>query len=288
MAAPWLITVLLLAISFALATLIEPVQQRWGDRRLQTGNVLEIVMGDARRMFANHFFEKADVYFHGGYYPSLFDRAFKAKGAGQGAESETDHAKHQDHETEHEKEMDFLGKPQDWIDKLGRHFFASEHSHLSKPQDAGELLPWLRLSAELDPHHIETYTVTSFWLTTQLQKVDEAITFLREGWRENPDSYGILLELGRVYYTYKHDIVRARNVWELGLRKWEAQEPQKKEPDTFGLEQLLAHLADLEEKDGRMVECVAYLERLQKISPTPDVIQKQIVERKAKLGVTPR
>ena len=32
-------------------------------------------MGDSRQLFANHFFTKADVYFHSGYYPSVFDQA---------------------------------------------------------------------------------------------------------------------------------------------------------------------------------------------------------------------
>jgi len=32
------------------------------------------LLGDGRRLFANHFFIMADVYFHSGYYPSVFDR----------------------------------------------------------------------------------------------------------------------------------------------------------------------------------------------------------------------
>ena len=30
-------------------------------------------MGDSRRLFANQFFVEADVYFHSGYYPTIFD-----------------------------------------------------------------------------------------------------------------------------------------------------------------------------------------------------------------------
>ena len=43
-------------------------------------------------------------------------------------------------------------------------------------------------------------TTAAFWLRTQLHREDEAVRFLREGWRANPDSYAILLELGRLFY----------------------------------------------------------------------------------------
>ena len=39
----------------------------------------------------------------------------------------------------------------------------------------------------------ETYTVTAYWLRERMGKVDEAEQFLREGLRENPDSYEFML-----------------------------------------------------------------------------------------------
>ena len=35
--------------------------------------MLGVLLGDGRRMFANHFFVKADAYFHSGFYPTVFD-----------------------------------------------------------------------------------------------------------------------------------------------------------------------------------------------------------------------
>ncbi|MGA1238246.1 MAG: hypothetical protein ACO34E_15445, partial [Limisphaerales bacterium] len=35
---------------------------------------LSMLLGDGRRLFANHFFAKADAYFHRGRYPTIFDQ----------------------------------------------------------------------------------------------------------------------------------------------------------------------------------------------------------------------
>jgi hypothetical protein len=39
-----------------------------------SGSILKVLLGDSRRLFANHFFVQADVSFHSGYYPTIFDR----------------------------------------------------------------------------------------------------------------------------------------------------------------------------------------------------------------------
>lgn len=270
---PWLFA----GGAFALATVLEP---RWSSiERQKSESVLEMALGDGRRLFANHFFIKADVYFHSGYYPSIFDQA-----AASAKSHVTEEAKEQGghHEGEHEEETDFLGKSRDPIDAFGRHFFVSEHSHI-KTADAKELLPWFKVAAELDPNRIETYTTGAFWLRN-LKKVDEAEEFLREGWRENPNSYEILLELGRLYELDRGDHERARNVWELALAKWDRVEKGKKEADVYSREQILGHLADLEQKQGRLARAAEYLEELKKVSPQPEVIQKQIDAIKVKLG----
>src|SRR5882762_6957281 len=75
MASPGYILALLVTICFTLATSLQPQVVSWNQSRAQSDNLLAVTMGDARRMFANHFFVKADVYFHSGYYPSIFDQA---------------------------------------------------------------------------------------------------------------------------------------------------------------------------------------------------------------------
>jgi hypothetical protein len=64
--APSLSLALLLALCFTLAAYVQPRVQTWSDRA-RSDNALDIVLGDGRRIFANHFFIKADAYFHSGY-----------------------------------------------------------------------------------------------------------------------------------------------------------------------------------------------------------------------------
>ena len=48
--------------------------------------------------------------------------------------------------------------------RFGRKFRVTEHKHLSGDSTERELLPWLKISAELDPQRVETYTVAAYWL----------------------------------------------------------------------------------------------------------------------------
>ena len=274
--APPLVLLLLVAACFTLATALQPRTANWSSRR-SSGNVLKILLGDGRRLFANHFFVQADVSFHSGYYPSIFDRAQAPKDsrhmtAREGsAEAE-----------EHEKKMSFLGPPRDWIERFGRHFITTEHMHLSGNNER-EILPWLRVSAELDPQRVETYTVAAYWLR-DLRKYTEAEQFLREGLRSNPDSYEILFELGRLYHENYHDANRARNLWELALKKWNVREAGKAEPDLVVLDHIAVNLGRLEEEAGNFRRAIAYLELAAKASPNPAPLQQQIAQLKKKLA----
>src|SRR4051812_3792589 len=66
---PRLILALLLVCCFTIATELEPWFQNWNAPRNGSASVLQMLLGDSRRLFANHFFAKADAYFHSGYYP---------------------------------------------------------------------------------------------------------------------------------------------------------------------------------------------------------------------------
>jgi tetratricopeptide (TPR) repeat protein len=281
--APYLIALLLVAASFSLATVLQPRATRWG-RKAQGDSVLKVLMGDGRRLFANHFFVKADIYFHSGYYPSIFDQAAASS-------RDTRHMMGDEeggHEgEEHEKEMDFLGPPRDWIERFGRHFIVTHHTHLENGSER-ELLPWLRLSAELDPQRVDTYTVSAYWLRSRLGKVKEAEQFLREGWRANPNSYEILFELGRLYHENYHDANRARNVWELAMRRWRETEAGKEKPNNLALDQIAANLGRLEEEQGNLQRAIEYYEQARKVSPTPAALEKQVHEIQQRLAAQSR
>jgi tetratricopeptide (TPR) repeat protein len=255
--------------------------------RRQSNNFFNLLLGDSSRMFANSFFVKADAYYHSGYYPTIFDNneAFKTPHMAEdtGAVSSKNHG----------DEASFMGAPRDWLDSFGRHFIPNRHTHLdeggpaddlSSNDNVREILPWLKLSAELDPENVQTYTVTAFWLRERMHNVAEANQVLLEGLRNNPDSYEILYELGRLYDEDYHDANRARNVWELAIRKWSKLDPQSMKDNKLIFEQITTHLAQLERNAGNWSQAINWLQAAQKVSPDPAALQKQIDELNNKIA----
>lgn len=286
----------LLVLCFGLAAALDVQLQLWRANRGPTGDLLAVLLGDGRRLFADHFFTKADAYFHSGFYPTIFDNreAFQTPHMAEDSGTVGGHNRGD--------EAGFLGPPRDWIDAFSRHFYPAVHTHLDEGGARGhfepagdlggssgvrEILPWLKLSAELDPNRVETYTVTAYWLRRRLGKVAEAEQFLREGLRANPNSYEILFELGRIYAEDKQDPRRAINLWEAALVQWRKQASTKADPDTFLLLQITSHLATVEEAQGQYPKALEYMELWKHCSPEPTSVQKRIEELRGKLVPKP-
>lgn len=293
---PWLALIALLVLCFGLGARIDLLEQQPAEAKTFNQGVLESLLGDSRRLFANQFFIKADAYFHSGYYPSIFDNndAFRtahvAADAGAVEEKNSGDA------------HSWMGNPTDWIDRFRRHFMPSEHTHLDglaegdshtgdgpttddaddhKADDVREILPWLKLSAEMDPSRVETYVAGSYWLRKRMNRPKEAEEFLRDGLRNNPKSYAITYELARIYSENFYDPVRARNLFELALRYWSESQANQPDPDLFMLEQILGQYAMLERREGNKEKAVLLLQQLRKISPNPDGVDKLISDTEA-------
>lgn len=299
---------LLGSVAFTLVACLEPWFQSWKGSRTKSDNLLQTALGDGRKLFASHFYAKADAYFHNGYYPTIFDNKDGYATAHIAGDT------HKEGEDEHAQ--DFLGKPADWIDAFGRNFFPSSHTHLgdsdcghnccqhakagqghddncehkghgqgqheAKAASEREILPWLRLSAELDPERVETYVVCAYWLRNALNKPDQAEQFLREGLQANPGDPELLFELGRIYLESRQDVIRARNVWEIALRQWQKREAGQPEPNVFLRAQILGQLVALEDKQKNFTRAIEHLAELKTISPNKDSIQKWIDEVKVR------
>jgi hypothetical protein len=274
----WLM-LLLFICCMSLATVLDTEFRKLQNRDAASAGVLVALMGDSRRLFAHEFFSQADAYFHSGFYPTIFDRQ-KA-----GTESDLKEESHDKPkgEQEHEEEASFLGKPKDWIERFGRNFFPTVHTHLHGGTER-EMLPWLKLSADLDPHELDAYLTASYWLRTSLKKPKEAEQFLREGQRANPDSYAIELELGRIYlYNYTNAPV-ARNILLQGRQKWRKQDAAGAKPDPHAYEEILGEIVRADVEEGDLKQQVADLEELVKVARSKDLLQRQIDELKAKLA----
>jgi tetratricopeptide (TPR) repeat protein len=222
----------------------------------------------------------ADVYFHSGFYPTMFD--VRKKEGPTHLDVASHNAAEEAKAEEPDEDDNFMGKPKDWIEKLGRNFFPTNHTHL-EGANAREFLPWLKLSAEMDPHLVGTYVTAAYWLRTRLNKPDEAEQFLREGLRANPDSDEILLELGRVYFYDKKDLRVARNIWELALNKWHQRDQAGQDPNPHAREEILGELVRADQQSGDLKKLLVDLEELVKISPNKSSVEKYIEEVKAKL-----
>jgi tetratricopeptide (TPR) repeat protein len=281
----WLAVSSLFVVAFSLAAWLEPWYQNWSGQRGRSDDILAITLGDSRRLFAKHAYVKADAYFHSGYYPSIYDLQPVRKNV------MVAHARSQEHD---ESTCTYLGKPLDWLDAFSRHFYNSSHTHLGTDcphaehkeakthgGEEREMLPWLRLSASLDPQQIESYVIGCYWLRTRMGRVNEAEQFLREGLRANPLNCELLFELGRISYEDRKDSIRARNIWELALRQWRQNASQEPEASML-YAQILGNLARLEDEQHNYARAIQYLTTLKEVSPHKVSLENWINDLKAK------
>jgi tetratricopeptide (TPR) repeat protein len=292
----WLLLAALLILCFGLSADLQPRFQAIETARRQSNNFFSLLLGSSSRIFANDFFIKADVYYHSGFYPTIFDnnQAFETPHM---AEDTGAVASHNSGE-----ETSFMGPPRDWLDAFGRHFIPNRHTHLdeggptddlSKSSQVREILPWLKLSSKLDPENIKTYLVMAYWLRSKLKQVSEAEQVLREGLRYNPGNPQLLFELGRIYDENYNDPGRARTIWEAALWSWAQEEPGVPQSERLKLsnenfdnrfifEQLHTYLGQLEEKAGHTDAAIAHLQQAELATPTPADLQQQIDELEKK------
>lgn len=276
----WLLLAALLVLSFGIAADLQPQFTALRSSRAD-GDIFKVLLGDSRRLFANEFFVKADAYYHSGYYPTIFDnnQAFKTAHMAEdtGAVSSKNHG----------EDENFLGAPRNWLDAFGRHFFPDRHTHLDEggPNDdlsgsdqVREILPWLKLSTDLDPQNVQNYTVTAYWLRERMRRTDEARQVLLEGLGENPGSCDILFELGRLYAESNHDTNRAMHVWMAAARNWK---PIKGSDDdvaanNFIYEKITTQMGDTERVAGHWQQAIDWFEKARTVSSVPGVLQVRI------------
>jgi tetratricopeptide (TPR) repeat protein len=283
----FLLLLALLIFCFGMAANLVPRFRALESRRHQSNDFFNLLLGNSSKMFANSFFVKADEYYHSGYYPTIFDNNSAFKTPHVAEDTGAVNSKNSGEETS------FMGAPRDWLDAFGRHFIPNRHTHLDEggPSDdlstsdnVREILPWLKLSARLDPDNVQTYTVTAYWLRLRMHKDKEAEQVLREGLRNNPQSYEILFELGRLYDESYHDTDRVRNVWELAVRYWSALDNDAKSENKLIFERITTHLGQLEENAGNLPQALNWFRASQKASETPGSIQLRIDEIEAKIA----
>jgi tetratricopeptide (TPR) repeat protein len=286
-----LVLALVFTACFTLATMLEPRFQALRPQSSGAGGVVGALMGETRELFATQSFIEADVYFHSGSYPTMFDKETELDMNSQEADTNNVPLVNGRKHVDEEAGEGFLGPPRDWLERFGRHFIPTEHTHLASVK-LREILPWLRMSADLDPHRVQTYVTASFWLRTAMNQPGEAKQFLREGLRANPDSFEILVELGYVFDQDEKNPRVARNLFDAALQKWNKQAAaglesfpkDKAEIMAKAKIEILDGLVRTDEELNDLKQLLEDLEALKVVSPYPAGIEKTIQETRAKLG----
>jgi tetratricopeptide (TPR) repeat protein len=289
-----LLLILLVVVCASLGAHLDCWFMGWQGNRANSWNPLDVFIGSGQRLFAESFYREADVYYHSGYYPSIYDNreAFQTEHIGEDTGAVASH--------NHGEETSFMGPSLDIIDSFGRNFTPSRHTHLDEggPTDdlstsyrVAEILPWLKIASKLNPEDVKTYLVMAFWLRSRLNQVSDAEHVLREGLRNNPRNPQLLFELGRIYFDDYHQPERARALWEGALRAWTEEKPGvpiadrlkysiQNFDDRFIYGQLYEHLAVLEKQQTNFNAAIADLQMAKLGSTKPEDVQQQIDDLK--------
>lgn len=119
------------------------------------------ILGPARALISEGLYARADLYYHKGAPPV--------------------------------KTEVFYGFYQKWKEAL----CPTLHAHAAG-REIEEILPWLRMASQSDPHNIELYLVASYWLNGECGRPDLAEQALTEAIEKNPARYELYMEKGRI------------------------------------------------------------------------------------------
>jgi len=214
------------------------------------------LLGEGRSILSNLSILQADVYFHKGVY-HLQDHDHNHEHHDN--KEVMLHLKEKEHleELEHRKNSKF-----NFLLNLANNIKITKHVHV-KTNKVVEILPWLYYAAKIDSNNVLAYTLGAFYLADKLEKIDEAMKFLREGLAKNMDSWEIHIELARMYFkhfkNYKNSLYFANKALKLFKRK---------EKDKFLERNILMYLITSYEYLGKEKETLPYYIRLNSLFPT--------------------
>jgi tetratricopeptide (TPR) repeat protein len=185
-----------LVLVFMLAMRIDAYNHAFAfGKPVQDVPVFTRFLGEARSMVSNVAILQADRYYHGGV------GHLDEHQCGKLWECDHDHEHDEKRLHVHEKEARSQCGRFNVLMKISEQIELTEHIHLEGGQ-VKEIVPWLYYAARVDPHNILAYTLSAFYLADKLGKTDQAMAFLREGLRKNPDAWEINAEIGRIYFQY--------------------------------------------------------------------------------------
>ncbi len=264
------IALLLLVVVLAQAI---PAHYADGMPQVPGDDVLQLILGDARRELGKAMLDRADLYFHGGMA--------HADCTGMEDHDHEAHAEHDEEHTEHDEEHaehddghvaaapSRAPDPWQW---LNRRLHAPAHRHLADTE-FDELLPWIWAACRASPNSIQAYLVGDYVLLRQTGNPAAGIRLLKQGVAANPGNPDLAFTLGERYLNQMKQPEEAERWFEQAL----ANNPLDGRPDDVDAQILrmrtldyLGHLAGRRGDRERIRTCLAEAES---INPQHQVVR---------------
>ena len=170
----------------------EPVRR---PQALAGGDILSVLLGDAKKDLSGAMVREADSYFHGGV-ADMHDLQHHHE-HGEDCDCEEHHHDHDEDEHE-EEEHEEARRPDPWR-WINAGIRAPEvHRHLDGKR-AVELMPWFWAAAKSDPHNVEAWSSAFFVASHMLKDDDLALRIATEGRSLNPASIELASTLGQAW-----------------------------------------------------------------------------------------
>ena len=266
------------AAAAAAAALCAGLLARADPTRLQQalagGDLLAVLLGDARKDLAGAMVREADVYFHGGVSDIHDLHHHHEHGEGETCEEcqaaknehDEDGDDHDEHEDEHEEDEHEPHGPDPWrwIDAGIR---APEvHTHLDGERSV-ELMPWFWAAARADPHNVEAWG-SAFHVALRMLKDEElALRIAEEGRRLNPSSIELADTLGQAYCAESvRDDAKAEEAFRAAVELVRGREALN-EGEYVAFFDAVSHLAESARDRKDVPALAALLETARRVAP---------------------
>ncbi|MEI8138934.1 MAG: hypothetical protein WCI03_03600 [bacterium] len=225
------------ALAFSLAAHLTSLHLEPGS----SSGIADLLLGGSRQALSQNLFNEADMYFHKGV-------AHK------------------------EATIDIPGPFHRWQADI----LPVQHAHAEGDASA-EILPWLKLATEADPHNVDAFLVSAFWAGTGLRRPDLAKEILNEAQRLNPGDYRIALEKGRLAITTHHfnDAIPLLDS-ALTLHTHTPGDPEHAADLALDRAEILTFLGFLHEAKGDRAEAIQNFKAVLTIFPERTMLKERI------------
>ncbi|MBU0477346.1 tetratricopeptide repeat protein [bacterium] len=217
------------------------------------GEIVSKILGGVFTGSADLLWLKADEYLHKGVTEHGHCHILEEADMGEHTQHKHEH-NHKEIEHRHKLEYNRLDK---LFAKLEYNLKPNITEHLHSKRE-NELMPWFKLATIFNPHHVRAYAVGGYWLAFRLGKLDEAIKFMAEGIKNNPDSYQIAEEMGIVYFSKLKDYKKAQYYFERALKS----QAKMDEYDKAGILRFLAFSHKFQGHTQKAIDCYKQVLRL--------------------------